>query len=69
LFFGLINETFNSVCGFSARFQPVLWIRIGFNADPVPDPAFKLKVWILIQGSKAMRIHGDPDLDPDQTLK
>jgi hypothetical protein len=35
--------------------QPVLWIRIGFNADP--DLA-------LI----SMRIQADPDPDPDQTF-
>jgi hypothetical protein len=29
----------------------VLWIRIGFNADPDPDPAFYL--------------NADPDTDPD----
>jgi len=32
---------------------PVLWIRVGFNADP--DPAFYL--------------NADPDPDPGQTFK
>jgi hypothetical protein len=42
----------------------VLWIRIGFTADP--DPAFKLNA-DPGPGAKPMRIHPDPD--PDQTLK
>ncbi len=37
--------------------DPVLWIRIGFNADP--DPAFNKC------GSEPVRIHADLDPDPD----
>jgi hypothetical protein len=37
------------------HFAPVLWIRIGFNADVDPDPAFYL--------------YADPNPDPGQTLK
>jgi hypothetical protein len=41
-------------------FNSVLWIRIGFNVvpDPDPDPAF-------ISGSQT---NADPDPDPDQTF-
>ncbi len=54
-------------------YQSVLWIRSGFNVDPVPDTTFYLKIQIRIQGAKPMRIHAvpypDPDLDPCKTLK
>jgi hypothetical protein len=42
--------------------KAVLWIRIGFRADP--DPAFYLNADtdpIPIHGAKPMRIHADPD--------
>ncbi len=39
--------------------ETVLWIRLGFNADP--DPAF-YPMWIKIW------IHNDPDPDLNQTL-
>jgi hypothetical protein len=47
--------------------QPVVWIRIGIDADPVPDPAALLNMdsdpdWI--QRAKPMRIHAD--LDPGE---
>jgi hypothetical protein len=47
-------------------YQSVLWIRIYFNADPVPS----MQIRIRIQGAKPMRIHvdPDPDLDPGRTL-
>jgi hypothetical protein len=47
-------------------YQSVLWIRIGFNADPVTS----MQIRIRIQGAKPMRIHADPDLDldPGRTL-
>jgi hypothetical protein len=45
--------------------KAVLWIRIGFHADP--DPAFDLNADTdSIQGAKPMRIHSDPDIG--QTL-
>jgi hypothetical protein len=51
--------------GFGAQhYLPMLWIRIGFNADP--DPAFismRIRMRIRIQGAKPMRIQADPDLD------
>jgi hypothetical protein len=48
---------------FSAMFR----IRSGFNADP--DRAFTSKR-IRIRAAKPLRIHNEPDLDPDpgQTL-
>jgi hypothetical protein len=42
----------------------MLWIRIGFNADP--DTAFNLNT-DPDPGAKLMRINADPD--PGQTLK
>jgi hypothetical protein len=47
--------------------QPVLLIRISFNADP--DPAFYLNADPDL-GRRLMRIQADPDPDPDpgQTL-
>ncbi len=48
--------------------NPVLWIRIGFNADA--DPAFYLNPDPDPDpGNQPMRIHADPDPDPGQTLK
>ncbi len=45
--------------------KPVLWIRVGFNADS--DPAFHLNTDPDPDtGKKTMRIHTDPDLG--QTL-
>jgi hypothetical protein len=41
----------------------MLWIRIGFNADP--DPAFYLNA-VPDPGSQT---NADPNLDPCQTLK
>jgi hypothetical protein len=40
----------------------VLWIRIGFNADPYPDPAFYLNV----DPDPGNQTNGDPD--PGETL-
>ncbi len=45
--------------------KTVLWIRIGFNEDSDPDPAFYIR--IRIQGAEPMRINADPD--PSHTLK
>jgi hypothetical protein len=46
----------------------VLWIGIGFNADP--DQLFVSKrIRIRIQGAKRMRIHANPDLDLTHTHK
>jgi hypothetical protein len=39
---------------------PVLWFRIGFNADADPDPAFNL-IADPDPRSQQMRIHADPD--------
>ncbi len=48
----------------------VLWIRIGFNADPDTDPLFiSMRIQIRIQGAKPMLIHVDPGPGPGQTLK
>jgi hypothetical protein len=47
----------------------VLWIRIRFNADPGPDPAFYLNVDPDADQdpeSQPRRIHADPDV---QALK
>ncbi len=46
----------------------MLWICIGFNADPDPDPAFYLYA-IRIQEAKLTRISAEPDQDPGQTFK
>ncbi len=51
--------------------NPVLWTRIGFNADPDPDSAFDLN----LDPSLGSQTNADPDpnpdldLDPGQTLK
>jgi hypothetical protein len=45
--------------------KTVLWIRIGFNEDSDPDPAFYIR--IRIQGAKPMRINADTD--SSHTLK
>ncbi len=46
----------------------MVWIRVGFNADP--DRLFtslRIQIRIRIQGAEQMRIYAD--LDPGQTLK
>jgi hypothetical protein len=43
----------------------VFRIRIGFNADSDPDPAFA-SMRIRIQGAQPIQIHAEPD--PGQTL-
>jgi hypothetical protein len=43
--------------------DPVLWIRIGFNADP--DPAFYLDA--DPDPDAGSQIDADPDPDPGQT--
>jgi hypothetical protein len=43
----------------------MLWICIGFNADP--DPAFYLKAH-PVRGAKPMWIHANLDPDSGQTL-
>ncbi len=52
------------------RFCPVLWIRIGFNADEDPDqvPTF-FSMRLRIHEAKQKRIHVDLDPDPGQTSK
>ncbi len=46
--------------------KPVLWIRIGFNADP--DPVFiSMRILVQIKGAKQMQTHVDPDPAPGQT--
>ncbi len=42
----------------------MLWIRVGFNADP---DRLLTSMRIQIQGAKQIRIH--TDLDPGQTLQ
>ncbi len=39
----------------SSVFRSVIWIRIGFNADPDQDPAFQVNA----------ETDADPDPDPD----
>jgi hypothetical protein len=51
--------------------KQMLWILIGFVADPDPNPAFiSVRFRNRIQGAKPIRIHADLDPDPDhgQTL-
>jgi hypothetical protein len=46
-------------------------IRIGFHADPDPNPALPQcgsRSGSESQGAKPMRIHVDPDPDPGQAL-
>jgi hypothetical protein len=49
----------------------VLWVRIGFNADPDPYPAFfiSMLVRIRIQEAITVRIQANPDPDPGQTFE
>jgi hypothetical protein len=55
----------------TASFEPVMWICIGFNADP--DPAFYLNADPDTdpdpRKKKTMCIQADPDPDPDQTFE
>jgi hypothetical protein len=65
-FCGLIRPLCSKVMG-KKGLKAVLWIRVGFNEDSDPDPAFYIR--IRIQGAKQMRINADPDTDPSHTLK
>jgi hypothetical protein len=52
-FCGLIRPLCSKVMG-KKGLKTVLWIRIGFNEDSDPDPAFYIR--IRIQGATPMRI-------------
>jgi hypothetical protein len=61
-----LKNLFWKVRDHNQRKKAVLWIRIGFNADPDPnpDPAF---ISMRIRIAKPMVIRADPD--PGQTFK
>ncbi len=47
----------------------MLWIRLGFNMDPDPDPAFYLNVDPDTDSDPGRRTNADLDQDPVQTFE